>query len=142
MNRGSCSCGAVRYELAGPVQLMNHCHCSRCRKHSGSAFGSFLHAEGAGFRWVAGIDARRSYTPEGGTERAHCATCGSPVPILENGGADVIVPAGSLDTDPGIRPVFHAFAAAAAPWHEITDDVPRFAAFPPDDFIDEILEST
>ena len=35
---GSCLCGGVRFELTQPFRRASHCHCSRCRKHSG-AFG-------------------------------------------------------------------------------------------------------
>jgi hypothetical protein len=38
--------------------------------------------------------------------------------------------AGALDDDPGIRPVAHIFAASKASWVDITDDIPRFDAFP------------
>ena len=40
MIHGSCLCGKVRFELAGPPQFINHCHCSMCRKVHGAAFGS------------------------------------------------------------------------------------------------------
>ena len=35
--RGSCLCGGVRFEVRPPFLRANHCHCSRCRKHSGTA---------------------------------------------------------------------------------------------------------
>ncbi len=47
---GSCLCGRVRYEAEGELTAMHHCHCSRCRKHSGAAFvtDGFVAASGAG----------------------------------------------------------------------------------------------
>lgn len=54
MIRGSCLCGQVTYQLDGGVELINHCHCSMCRKAHGAAFGSFLHATSEGFRWNSG----------------------------------------------------------------------------------------
>ena len=54
MIHGSCLCGKVRFELDGAPQFINHCHCSMCRKVHGAAFGSFLHADGRGFRWLSG----------------------------------------------------------------------------------------
>ena len=41
MNRGSCLCGAVRYEVSDPFEEMHHCHCSKCRKAHGAAFSTF-----------------------------------------------------------------------------------------------------
>src|ERR671937_869496 len=33
---GSCLCGGVRFEVELPFRRANHCHCSLCRKHSGT----------------------------------------------------------------------------------------------------------
>jgi hypothetical protein len=134
MIHGSCLCGTVRFELAGSPQFINHCHCSMCRKVHGSAFGSFLHADGTAFRWVSGEDSVKTYASAPGNLRAFCQACGSNVPVLEDGGAHVIVPAGGLDDDPGVRPVVHIHVASKAPWFEITDNLPRFAEFPPQSF--------
>jgi hypothetical protein len=43
----------------------------------------------------------------------------------------VVVPAGSLDSDPGIRPAGHGFAGSRAGGFDITDDLPQFTGMPP-----------
>jgi len=138
MTQGSCLCGQVRFEHTGPLQIINLCHCSRCRKATGSAFGSFLHAGAAGFRWTRGAEQVTNYMPHEGTHRAFCKDCGSSLPLLEED--DVIIPAGSLDTDPGIEPIVHIFTGSMAPWYRITDDLTRFEAFPSDEWIEAALE--
>jgi len=132
--RGSCLCGRVKFELAGTPQFINHCHCAMCRKAHGAAYGSFLHADGGGFRWLSGTDAVANYASSPGNTRAFCRNCGSNMPVLEDGGEHVIIPAGSLDDDPGVRPVVHIHTASRAPWHAITDALPQFEAFPPQEF--------
>jgi hypothetical protein len=134
MIRGSCLCGQVRFELEGAPQFINHCHCSMCRKAHGAAFGSFLHSDGSGFRWLSGQTHITNYPSSPGNVRAFCSVCGSNVPVLEDEGQHVIIPAGSLDTDPIVRPVVHIHTASRAPWFEITDTLPQFAEFPPDAF--------
>jgi len=134
MIRGSCLCGRVRFELAGPAEFINHCHCSMCRKAHGAAFGSFLHANAAGFRWLTGQDEVVNYESSRGTFRAFCRTCGSNLPVLEDEGTHVNVPAGTLDDDPKVRPIVHIHTASKAPWVEIGDNLPQFAGFPPDEF--------
>ena len=134
MIRGSCLCSQVRFELVGASQFINHCHCSMCRKAHGTAFGSFLHADGRGFRWLAGQALITNYPSSPGNVRAFCSVCGSNVPVLEDEGQHVIIPAGSLDDDPIVRPVVHIHTASRAPWFEITDALPQFAEFPPDEF--------
>ncbi len=134
MIHGSCLCGLVRFELAGTPQFINHCHCSMCRKVHGAAFGSFLHAAGNGFRWLAGESHVENYQSSPGNVRAFCRVCGSKMPVLEEEGTHVIIPAGSLDDDPIVRPVVHIHTASKAPWFEITDALPQFAEYPPEEF--------
>ena len=134
MITGSCLCGQVRFELEGTPQFINHCHCSMCRKVHGAAFGSFLHANGSGFRWVTGETVVENYQSSSGNLRAFCKVCGSNMPVLEDEGDHVNIPAGSLDDDPMVRPVVHIHTASKAPWYEITDALPQFADFPPDEF--------
>ena len=132
---GSCLCQGVRFTLDSPPLFINHCHCSLCRKLSGSAFGSFLHADGRGLRWLQGQDLVRSYESSPGNWRAFCTRCGSLMPVLEDEGCHAIVPAGSLDEDPGLRPLVHIHCASRAPWYALPEDgLPRFEAFPPPDF--------
>jgi hypothetical protein len=124
---GSCLCGGVRFELTAPFRRANHCHCSRCRKHSGSFGLTQGRAPRAGFRLLDGEELIRVYRPEGGTTKAFCSVCGS---SLFGGtwpdGPEVSVRLGSLDGDPGIRPQYHSHTASAASWDEIPEDgLPR-----------------
>ena len=134
MIHGSCLCGKVRFELDGVPQFINHCHCSMCRKVHGAAFGSFLHADGHRFRWLAGQSLVENYQSSPGNVRAFCKVCGSNVPVLEEEDTHVIIPAGVLDDDPGIRPIVHIHTASKAPWFEITDALPQYAEVPPPEF--------
>ena len=141
MIHGSCLCGQIKYELSGGIELINHCHCSMCRKAHGAAFGSFLHAASNGFRWVAGEDLLERYQSSPGNLRAFCRVCGSNMPVLENGGAEVNIPAGTLDDDPGVRPAMHIFVGSKAPWFDIEDALPQFNEFPPEGFWQSVCET-
>ena len=132
--RGSCLCGAVGYEIGGPVAgPIANCHCSRCRKARAAAHASNLFVELPEFRWLRGEDLVVSYkVPE--AERftqAFCRTCGAKVPHVNAARGRVVVPAGSLDDDPGAREELHIFVGSKAPWYEIADDLPRHEAYPP-----------
>ena len=134
MIRGSCLCGRVRFELDGAPRFINHCHCSMCRKVHGAAFGSFLHADGRSFRWLSGEAGVERFESSPGNSRAFCRVCGSNMPVLEDEVTHVIIPAGSIDDDPAVRPIVHIHTASKAPWFEITDALPQFAEFPPAEF--------
>jgi hypothetical protein len=127
---GSCLCGGIAIE-AERVALMRHCHCSFCRKETGSAFGTVAVVEPQHFRFVRGEDLVHIYRyPPDGT-RAFCRVCGAKAPLRLWNDTIVIVPAGLLDRDPGVRPVLHQFAGSKACWWEISDSLPRFEKWVP-----------
>jgi hypothetical protein len=132
MTLGTCLCGKVRYEIAGPFTGMSHCQCSMCRKHHGAAFATWAVAPLAGFRWLAGEATLGRYRSSEQGDRPFCTTCGSvaATPMTEHGLA--IAPAGNLDGDPGIRPQHHMFATSRASWYTITDHLPQHAGYPPE----------
>jgi hypothetical protein len=130
---GSCLCGGVRFELTQPFRRASHCHCSRCRKHSGTFGLTQGRVPQDGFRLLRGEELIRVYRPSGGMAKAFCAVCGS---SLFGGtwpdGPGVSIRLGALDADPGIRPQYHSQTASAAPWDRIPDDgLPRYAGAAP-----------
>jgi len=140
MANGSCLCGRIRFRLDGPFRMMMHCHCSRCRKHHGAAFATFVGAPARGFEWIAGKNDVVTWTSSmpGTGPRHFCPTCGSVAPAPDDAGEVRFVPAGNLVEDCGVKPEAHIFAASKAPWYEITDRVRQFAG-PPDGFPDANL---
>ena len=131
MVNGSCFCGTVRYEVSGPFNSMMSCHCSMCRKHHGSAFATYVSAPIDQFHWVQGEDAILEYKSSEQGTRNSCSVCGSAVPMMMPAYSLALLPAGPLEGDLGIKPEAHIFVGSQAPWHTITDDLPRHEAFPP-----------
>ena len=132
MLRGSCLCGAVRYEVTGPVHDVHHCHCSMCRKAHGTAFSTFARLRAGDFRIVAGGDDVRRHRSSPPIERTFCGTCGARLTVRFDGMPDAIwVSVGTMDDDPGIRAGAHMFVASKAPWEEITDGLPQFSEYGP-----------
>jgi len=52
--QGGCVCGAIRYEISGPVESLGHRHCSKCRKAHGTGFSTYLASKAP---WVSIDDA-------------------------------------------------------------------------------------
>ncbi len=130
MITGSCLCGRFAFEVDGPFQLMGSCHCTYCRKLHGAAYATFVAAPAAGFRWRSGKGEQSYYESSPGVRRAFCQDCGSRVPAPAEGDT-LLLQAGLLDGDPGVRPQFHIFTRSKAPWFEITDGVPALEGMPP-----------
>ena len=132
MLRGSCLCGTVRYEVAGPVHDVHHCHCSICRKSHGAAFSTFARLTASDFRVVAGREHIRAYRSSAPIERTFCDTCGARLTVRFDGMPDTVwVSLATLDDDAGVRPGVHMFVGSKAPWDEINDELPQFSEYGP-----------
>lgn len=130
--QGSCLCGTLRYELDGPFTTMVNCHCSMCRKHHGAPFATVVEAPLTGFRWLVGEGVLRYYESSPGVQRPFCSACGSVAPRVLAEAGHVVVPAGTLEAVPGIRPQAHLFVESKASWHSISDSLPQHAAYAPE----------
>ncbi len=131
--QGSCLCGAVRYRLQGEVQRFYHCHCQRCRKTTGSAHASnILVTPLASLTWLGGEQLLGRYkVPE--AERFYncfCTRCGSPLPRVVPELQGVLVPAGTLDAEPPVRPGGRIFWDSRADWSCSGDDLPVYPEYP------------
>ncbi|MEO8018759.1 MAG: GFA family protein [Pseudomonadota bacterium] len=130
---GSCGCGAIRFEIEGRPQLMRHCHCGRCRHARGAAHATNLVYQIEALRFTQGeewlVDFQLPEAQFFGT--GFCGICGGAMPRRSPGRGRVVVPAGTLDSDPGMLPMMHQYVASKAPWFDITDGVPQFAGAPP-----------
>ncbi len=130
MVRGSCLCGAVRFEV-DRVRALTHCHCANCRKLTGAAFATYAHVDADKFRFVAGEDMTVPYESAPGSFRYRCRTCGCLTPGRASYLPIVSIPAGLLDDDPQVRPRLHVFISSRAPWWTIQDDLPQHEKWVP-----------
>ncbi len=127
MLHGKCLCEGVCYEISGKLGPLGYCHCSQCRRASGSAFGANADAKKSEFRFTTGAELIREFESSPDTFRAFCSRCGSPIYKRSNAKPDVIrIRLGSLEGDPGLRARVHVYVADKAPWYEITDALPQF----------------
>jgi hypothetical protein len=131
---GSCLCRGVRFEVELPFRRANHCHCSRCRKHSGTFGLTQGRVKKEQFRLLHGEELLRVYEPAPGAARkVFCERCGSSLfggfwPEWD----EVSIRLGSLDGDPQIRPQYHSYVDSRASWYELPDDgLPRYSGPPP-----------
>jgi hypothetical protein len=131
-SEGSCACRAVLYRVEGAFTALFLCHCSRCRKDTGSAHGANLVAPVARLRWVTGADQVRDFVVPGTRHRrGFCAQCGGALPYAVADGGAVVVPAGSLDSAVPPVPATHICVASRAAWEDATDGAPRLDGLPP-----------
>jgi hypothetical protein len=125
---GRCNCGAVSYEVEGPLVSAGYCHCTRCQRRTGTAASPSARPARGSFRILTGQDRLRAWRPESGWQKWFCGDCGSAMFSRDPSDPESVgIRMGTFDRDPGIRPGHHQFVAHAAPWEPIPDDgLPRY----------------
>ena len=129
--RGACLCGAIAFTIAPPYRWFAHCHCSMCRKHYGSLFGTSLGVASAAFRWLRGTGEIVHYRATAAFERPFCRRCGSTLPGDSDEEGYWNVPAGLLDGDLDARPRSQIFVASRSPLTALDDALAPHDAYAP-----------
>ncbi len=131
--RGSCLCRKIKYEIHGGIEYIYNCHCSECRKSHGAAFASVAKIHTENLHWISGKESLSRYISSDEVTRHFCSTCGAYlVSTLSSRPEFLHLRVGTLDDDPGVKPMFHMFVGSKAPWFEITDNLPQYQEFPED----------
>src|SRR5256714_13753463 len=103
--RGSCLCGGVRFEVDPPFIQASHCHCERCRKHSGTAVCTQARVLREQVRLLQGKELIKGYGKGEGAVKAFCSNCGSSLFCGDwPGGLQGSIWMGGFGDDPGILP--------------------------------------
>ena len=129
--KGSCLCGALQFVVTGEPTRFFHCHCSRCRKSSGTGHASNLFIRNGELTWTGDSTLIKTYKlPEAQRfARTFCGQCGGPLPREFGDTKQVFVPAGTLDDEPNIKPQARIFQNSKTAWSCTGDQVPCFAEY-------------
>jgi len=114
---GSCLCGAVKYEVSGPLRDVIACHCEQCRKQTGNYMsataakdGDLRLVEKRGLKW---------YRSSAAAKRGFCSECGSVLFWKGDSRDYTAIAAGSLDGKTGLTLEGHIFCDNAGDYYEI-----------------------
>jgi hypothetical protein len=123
MASGGCLCGAVRYEVNGPLRDVLVCHCRECRRWNGHAAAFTAAREedlvlvaDRGLRWIESPDS------DAGARRGFCAECGSSLFWDAPDRPTVSIAAGTLDGPTGLRVIGHGYVGQAGDYYELPPD--------------------
>lgn len=131
MYQGSCLCGAVKIELSGNITDIIHCHCSLCRKSSGTAYATNGFIESKDLN-VSGKEFLAFYEVKPGKKRHFCRVCASPIYSSNDQNKDKLrVRLGIFDSEISERPISHNFVSSKACWDDLDDTLPRYDSHEP-----------
>lgn len=124
--KGKCLCGQVEFEIKGKIPNIYQCHCSLCKKATGTASSSSFVIGIDDINWLKGQDQIRSFIKENGFRTDFCGNCGSPVPNKMNIGEYMWVPAGVLEGVLDRKVAAHIFIESKADWEE---NLPNYKSY-------------
>lgn len=124
VSTGGCLCGAVRYEVKGPLRDVVNCHCSFCQKQHGG-FGAHTKARKVNIK-ITKTDGLGWHQTSDVARRGFCRECGSglfwePFDLDATG-----IIASTLDGPTGLKTMGHIYVAEKSDFYQITDDLPQF----------------
>jgi len=116
----------VRFEITGSLGPLGYCHCTQCRRASGTAFSANADVARAELWFTSGDALIREFESSPGRFRAFCSRCGSPLYKRTAERPEVMrVRLGLLEDDPQLQARVHVRVSSRAPWYEITDSLPQ-----------------
>lgn len=124
---GRCLCGAVSYQVRGPLREVMICHCEECRRWHGHVCATTAARREdlvlliqRGLRWI------QSPRSDARARRGFCRECGSSLFWDAPGRETISIAAGTLDAPTGLRTAGHWYVSQAGDYYELPDDgLPR-----------------
>ena len=124
---GGCLCGETRYKVSAQLRPVVACHCRQCQRSSGfhvAATSVPKHAfsllKEQHLKW---------YTSSATAQRGFCGQCGSNLFWKQNGSADMVIFAGTIDQPTGLKIVEHIFVEDKGDYYALNDDLPKRQGF-------------
>jgi len=125
---GGCDCGAVRYEMTGPLRDVINCHCGQCRRTHGHVAAyttalkeNFRFSQDRGLKWYVSSDFAK---------RGFCSECGGSIIFQVNDSDGISIAAGTIDGKTGLKTVAELHVADASDYYQLT---PGLATYPQSD---------
>ena len=129
MIKGSCCCGAVKFELLAEPTMMGTCHCSRCRKAGAS---TIVFVKKQDLKWMEGKEQVTLFQPTAPYKygRCFCKLCGTSLGEILSEEESFPIAANALDGDLTVKNQFHEFVSEKPSWYDICDQAKQFHGHP------------
>ncbi|MYM59352.1 aldehyde-activating protein [Vibrio sp. OCN044] len=132
MYKGSCLCGSIQFEIHGGITDPIYCHCSLCRKASGSAFATNGYVNNSDLQLNDKKGTLTYYESSLGKRKYFCLTCGAPIYSSNSTKPDKVrIRLGAIDTDIVERPISHNFITSKGNWEELETTLPVYEGHEP-----------
>ena len=125
MLHGGCYCGRIRYEVTGTPFHETNCHCSICRRTTGTPFVAWFSVRPSEFRLLSGEPTRLRSSPK--ATRSFCPQCGTQLTFEGDDWPDEIdITTCSLDHPEQVPPRAHIHTSSQLRWIHVSDGLPHY----------------
>ena len=132
MITGRCLCGNVTISAGEPPLTTSNCHCTECRRATGSAFATLLVFKREDVT-ITGITQSFRHLSDRGIAmtKSFCPNCGSPM-YSETGAKPgiLLIRAGVLDETDAVRPERNVYTSSRIASTPLDGDIPAFEKMP------------
>jgi hypothetical protein len=122
MRTGTCLCGATKWTADIDPTAVHYCHCSMCRRWTGSPFATLAWYPRSAVSWTGPKPVEFRSSPI--AIRSHCGICGTPLHVAYDGQNEMALAIGSMDTPQTLKPTHHYGAEARLPWVDVGRSLP------------------
>lgn len=132
MIEGKCQCESIRFSLASIPFECCYCHCSICRKLTGSNFGTYGTVPKDDFKWLQGEELLSNFNQNENLQRSFCSLCGSFIKSVHKlDPANVFISIGCIETTiDDLKIEYQQFTESKAPWHRLDSGIKSHEKWP------------
>lgn len=130
MLKGQCLCASIHFQINKNIEAIYQCHCSLCRKQSGTHANHATIVQESDFKWITGQDNISTYRKDTGFTSSFCRQCGSPVPNQVGQTHLMWIPLGLMDDDISPTQQFNFCLSSKANWEKIYLDSTDYEHLP------------
>ena len=124
IHRGKCLCEKVSFTATGPMRGVVYCHCTQCRRQTGTYFSATNVPNEA--LEVTGAENLKWFKSSDEAERGFCSNCGSAMFWKIEGRGYTSVTAGLFESPTDLQGAMHIFVADKGDYYEINDGLPQY----------------
>lgn len=138
--KGTCLCGNVEVEISEKISSIYKCHCSLCRKATGTSSNAASIVDKSRLTWVKGESDITEFEQGSGFRSSFCSKCGAPVPNIIKKTDKYWIPVGMLEETGDMKVVAELFVDAKMDWSQSNDETCRYNEMPDLESLCEMLK--
>lgn len=140
MLSGQCLCESIKFQVLKEIDAIYQCHCSLCRKQSGTHANHATMIHQDDFKWLNDLKCIHTYKKATGFTSSFCKTCGSPVPNQIGNTSYIWIPLGLLEQPIYPTKRLNFCTSSQANWENLVKSNQEFASLPDWDFLEKVFK--